>query len=157
VIVSTLTPEEVGEEAALPSALQGHPQAALLAYVAFYDQRGGACETEFKGDKQGLGMTKRNKKRFAVQQILTALGMLARNVLIWAKVWLLPQAPVLSGFGIKRLVRDLLSIQGQIEVDPGGNIRLIVLNPYSRLARHGLSAFQSLLAPLSIAVSLGET
>jgi hypothetical protein len=156
VIVSTLTKEEVWVEAALPSGLQSHPQAALLAYVFFYDQRGGACETEFKGDKQGLGMTKRNKKRIAAQQVLTALGALAHNVLIWAKAWLLPQAPILSHYGIQRLVRDVLSIHGHVEFASDGLIRRIALNPYSRLARHCLSAFQSLLAPLSIVVILGE-
>jgi hypothetical protein len=150
VIVSTLTKEEVWEEAALPSGLQSHPEAALLAYVDFYDQRGGACETEFKGDKQGLGMTKKNKKRFAAQQVLTALGRLAHNVLIWAKAWLLPEAPVLVRYGIKRLVRDVLSIQGQIDFAPDGTVQRIVLNPYSRLARHYLSAFQSLLTPLPL-------
>jgi hypothetical protein len=157
VIVSTLSKEEALEEAPLSPVLRDRPQAALLAYVYFYDQRGGACETEFKGDKQGLGMTKRNKKRFAAQQVLTALGALAHNVLIWAKAWLLPNAPVLSGYGIKRLVRDLLSIPGQIEVASDQQIQRIRLNPYSRLARHCLSAFQSLLASLSIAVTLGET
>ena len=35
----------------------------LQAYVTFYDQRGGGIETSLKGDKQGLGLTKRNKKR----------------------------------------------------------------------------------------------
>jgi hypothetical protein len=40
------------------------PVAVLAAYVTFYDQRGGGIETSFKGDKQGLGLTQRNKKRF---------------------------------------------------------------------------------------------
>jgi len=39
------------------------PVAVLVAYVTFYDQRGGGIETSLKGDKQGLGLTKRNKKR----------------------------------------------------------------------------------------------
>ena len=38
-------------------------EAVLWASVAFYDQRGGGIETSLKGDKQGLGMTRRNKKR----------------------------------------------------------------------------------------------
>jgi hypothetical protein len=40
----------------------------LLAYVYFYDQRGGGIEVEIKEDKQGLRTTKRNKKRFAAQR-----------------------------------------------------------------------------------------
>jgi len=44
---------------------ESDPLAVRLSYVAFYDQRGGGIETSFKGDKQGLGMNKRNKKHFA--------------------------------------------------------------------------------------------
>ncbi len=40
----------------------------------FYDQRGGGVETSFKGDKQGLGIGKRSKKRFAAQQMVMLLG-----------------------------------------------------------------------------------
>ncbi|MDR3572117.1 MAG: transposase [Candidatus Pacebacteria bacterium] len=156
-IVSTLSEAEAIREAGLSEEESRHPQSGLLAYVRFYDRRGGACETEFKGDKQGLGMTKRNKKRFAAQRVLTALGALAHNALIWAKAWLLEKAPVLSDYGIMRIRRDLLAIQGVVEFDSQGSIRRISLNPYSLLARHCFSAFQSLLAPLSIVVILGQT
>jgi hypothetical protein len=50
------------------------PATAALAYVYLYDQRGGGVETSFKEDKQGLGITKRSKKRFAAQQVVVALG-----------------------------------------------------------------------------------
>jgi hypothetical protein len=36
----------------------------MLAALYAYDQRGGAAETTIKGSRQGLGLTKRNKKRF---------------------------------------------------------------------------------------------
>lgn len=36
----------------------------IFAYVYVYDQRGSGVETEIKGDKQGLGTNKRNKKHF---------------------------------------------------------------------------------------------
>ena len=39
---------------------QADPTAVRLSYVTFYDQRGGGIETSLKGDKQGLGLTKRN-------------------------------------------------------------------------------------------------
>jgi hypothetical protein len=64
------------------------PVAVLLAYVTFYDQRGGGIETAFKGDKGGLGLTKRNKKRFEAQHMLVLLGSLAHNVVVWAPRWL---------------------------------------------------------------------
>jgi len=53
-----------------------------LAYVSLYDQRGGRVEPLFKGDHQGLGMTKRSKKRFEAQQMVMLLGTLANNVVI---------------------------------------------------------------------------
>jgi hypothetical protein len=64
----------------------------LLAYVYLYDQRGGGVETSFKGDHQGLGNTKRSKKRFEAQQMVMLLGALAHNVVIWARRWLTPIA-----------------------------------------------------------------
>ena len=72
------------------------PQASALAYVALYDQRGGGVETTCKEDKQGLGITKRRKKRFAAQQVVVALGALAHNVLVWAKRWLHEHVPGLT-------------------------------------------------------------
>jgi hypothetical protein len=50
------------------------------------DQRGGGIETSLKGDKQGLGLTTRNKKRFEAQQMLL-LGSLAHTVVVWARRW----------------------------------------------------------------------
>jgi hypothetical protein len=47
----------------LPRSQATDPVAVLQAYVTFYDQRGGGIETSLKGDKQGWGLTKRNKKR----------------------------------------------------------------------------------------------
>ena len=64
----------------------------LLAYVTFYDQRGGGVETSLKEDKGGLGLTKRSKKRFPAQHMLVLLGSLAHNVVVWAREWLSPSA-----------------------------------------------------------------
>ena len=54
-------------------------KAALLAYVAFYDQSVWGIETSLKGNKQGLGLTKHNKKRFAAKPYGHALGQLGRS------------------------------------------------------------------------------
>lgn len=81
------------------------PAADILAYVYAYDARGGGIETTFKGDKQGLGLTKRSKKRFAAQQIVTLLGTLAHTVLVWARGWLVAQQPKLAHYGMLRMVR----------------------------------------------------
>jgi len=96
-LVSALAPRDVILLTRQPSDRMADPTAVLLAYVYFYDQRGGGVETSFKDDKQGLGLTKRSKKRFAAQQMVLALGTLAHNVLVWAKPNFCPQASDLDG------------------------------------------------------------
>lgn len=133
------------------------PTLALLAYVYLYDQRGGGVETSFKEDKQGLGISKRSKKRFAAQQVVALLGALAHNVLTWAKRWMLPVVPAIQRLGIKRLVRDVFGVTGRVEVDHEGHVRHIMLNQANRLARHLLVALQTLASSADVAVTLGET
>lgn len=53
-------------EPVLGPPVEAVPVAVLLAYVTSYDLRGAGIETS-KGDKQGLGLTERNKKRFETQ------------------------------------------------------------------------------------------
>ncbi len=138
-------------------ALAADPVACLLAYVYRYDQRGGGVETAFNEDTQGLGLTKRNQKRFEAQQVVVALGALAHHGWVWARGWLAAQLPRLRRFGIKRLVRDVLGVSGRVELDAQGQGRGIVLNRADRLAHHLLAARQALLATEQVAVSLGET
>src|SRR5438128_6093736 len=83
VLLSALSAQHVLTLTGQSLCLLADPAAVLLAYVSFYDQRGGGIETSFKGDKQGLGIGKRSKKRFAAQQMLMLLGSLAHNVIIW--------------------------------------------------------------------------
>lgn len=128
----------------------------LLAYVYAYDARGGGVETTFKGDKQGLGLTKRSKKRFAAQQLTTLLGTLAHNVIVWARSWLVGQQPKLAHYGMVRMVRDVLHITGRIGFDAHGHVVQIVLNQAAPLARGIVLALQAILAPAHIAVTLGE-
>jgi hypothetical protein len=114
-LLSTLSPEEILILIGEPRERRYEPATVLLAYVYFYDQRGGGIETSLKEDKQGLGITKRNKKRFEAQAVLTQLNALAHNVLVWAKGWLAAAAPCLKHYGIPRLLRDVFSIPGVIE------------------------------------------
>ena len=88
VLLSTLSVRQVLVLTGQPLALPEDPAAVLLAYITFYDQRGGGVETSFKGDKQGLGSGKRSKKRFAAQQMVMRLRTLAHNVIVWARRWL---------------------------------------------------------------------
>lgn len=138
-------------------ALVSDPQAVLLAYVSFYDQRGGGVETSFKGDKQGLGMTKRSKKRFEAQQMLMLLGSLAHNVIVWARRWLRASTSQLPHYGILRMVRDVFHISGFLLFDPTGHLVQIGLNQDALLAHALLTSFRELLAPMHLVISLDKT
>jgi len=132
-------------------------RAEVLSTVYRYDARGGGVETANKEDKQGLGLGKRTKKRFAAQQVLGQLGRLAHNLLVWARRWLAPAAPAVRTLGIKRLVRDVFHVNGLVERDGAGRIRRIVLNQTHCYARRLLVALQALVGSAHVAISLGET
>ena len=157
VIVSTLQPRDVLLLTRQPLDRLADPDAVLLAYAYFYDQRGGACETANRGGEQGLGLTKRNQKRFAAQQMLLLLGTLAHNVLIWARRWLAPRCPALARYGLLRLVRDVGQISGFLLVDATGRIVGVALNRAAPLAPGLVAAWRVLLADDGIAVTLGQT
>jgi hypothetical protein len=158
VLISALQPAEVLALTTQPPSAQEDPTAVLLAYVYFYDARGGAAETTFQGDKQGLGLSKRNKKRLAAQQMVVGLSSLAHNVLVWARAWLAPTGSPLQHYGIKRLVRDVLSVSGQVVADRRTHqVRRIVLNAAHPLAAALAAALRRLLAPQHVVVSLGQT
>jgi hypothetical protein len=156
VVLSSLTAEEVLAEIGLPSRQVQDGQAILLAYVRFYDARGGGVETSFKNDKQGLGISKRNKKRLAAQQILTLLGSLAHNVVVWARGWLALHQPKLWRYGIKRLVRDVFHISGFLVQSLHGQVLAIVLNERAPLVQGVTSSLVDLLQPAQVAVSWGQ-
>jgi hypothetical protein len=157
VLISTLTPHEVIALSQQPVDREQDPSAVLLAYVAVYDQRGGGVETAIKGDKQGLGVTKRNKKRFEAQQMVTQLNALAHNTIVWARQWLSPSVPRMRQWGIMRMVRDVFHISGQIVFDHRQSISQIVLNPTDPLAKGLAPGLFALLGSEHIAVNLGET
>jgi hypothetical protein len=142
----------LGPQAAVPQT----EAARLLAYVYAYDRRGGGVESALRDDKQGLGLTKRNKKRFEAQQMVMLLGTLAHNVIVWARRWLSAQQGKLAQYGMLRLVRDVLHITGQIGLDAHGHVVGIVLNQAAPLVGGLIVALQALLAPAHVAVSLGE-
>jgi len=157
VIISSLAPAAV---LAL-TASAPHPHCAeqdiLLAYAHFYDQRGGGIETAIKDDKQGLGITRRNKKRFEAQQMVMLLGVLAHNILVWARHWLTPHLPKLAHFGLLRLVRDVFHISGFVQCDRQGQVVSIRLNQAAPLAHDLAAALHALLVPAHVAVILGQT
>jgi hypothetical protein len=156
VVISALAPHDILALTRQPVDRVSDPTAVLLAYVYFYDQRGGGVETANKEDKQGLGLSKRNKKRFEAQQIVVLLSALAHNVLVWARGWLVPHHPRLAQYGIKRLVRDLLQISGCLEFSGTGEIRQIVVNQAAPLAPGLVAALRELLAAEGVTITLGE-
>jgi len=156
VIIATLAPAEVLALTGQPPHKVTDDATVLLAYVYFYDQRGGGVETAFKDDKQGLGITKRNKKRFAAQQIVMLLNVLAHNVLIWARGWLAPLLPQIERYGLVRLVRDVWHISGFVERDGHGRLSRIVLNHLAPMAQGLGTALHQLLAPTQVVVNWGQ-
>ncbi len=154
VLICSLSVEQMLTVLGWQGSQVADPVAVLLAYVTFYDQRGGGIETSLKGDKQGLGLTKRNKKRFEAQHILTLLGSLAHNVVVWARRWLSSQK--IQHYGILRIVRDVFHVSGLLRFDAFGSVVAIVLNQQACLARSFIHPLQALLAPLQVVISLGE-
>jgi len=133
----------------------------MRAYLHFYDQRGGGIESSFGQDKSGLGLTKRNKQRFAAQQVLMLLGTLAHNLVICSRRWLAAASPEAAQrwrhYGIKRIIRDLYHLSGSLSFDAQGRLYAIRLNSTSSLAKLMLLPLRHLLAPSSIVVILDKT
>jgi len=155
VLICSLSAQQVLSVLGRPHAQAADPLAVLLASVTCSDQRGGGIESSLKGDKQGLGLTKRNKKRFEAQHMLTLLGSLAHNVVVWARHWL--AVPQVQQCGILRMVRDVFHVSGFLCFDACGSVVAIVLNQDARLARSLVQSLRALLTPLHIVVNLGET
>jgi hypothetical protein len=155
VLISALSAQQALTLTDQPLCLLKDPAAVLLAYVTFYDQRGGGIETSFKGDKQGLGLGKRSKKRFEAQQMLMLLGSLAHNVIVWARHWL--ASPTLHHYGTVRMVRDVFHMSGFLLIDACGQVVQIVLNQAAPLASALVDPLRKLLLCAQVAVNLGQT
>ena len=73
-LISTLEAAEVIRLAGLPAAHLYEPDLVALAHAHLYDLRAGTVEIEIKEDKQGVGLTKRRKKR-----VTSSAGRRVRN------------------------------------------------------------------------------
>jgi Transposase DDE domain group 1 len=155
-LISTLTPAEVLTLLGRPEREASEPELVALAYAQLYDQRAGAIEVEIREDKQGVGINRRRKKRAAAQAMLTLLGTLAHNVLVWARAWLAEVEPRLKQYGIVRLLRDVLCVSGFVETDRSGLAVGVVLNRGSTLARLLAGSLRELLGEQAVTVSLGD-
>ncbi len=156
-LLSTLAPRDVLWLTGQALRKWDDPAAVLRAYVYFYDARGGGAETEIKADKQGLSISKRNKKRFAAQQVLTQLEVLAHNLLVWVRQWLAPKIPRMAAIGLKRFVRHFLYMHGILFFDQPGRLLEIMLNQADSFAEDLWPGLAPLLAQEQVALTLGET
>jgi hypothetical protein len=156
VLISTLPQEALGLLARIPARRWQDPVAILLAYVYFYDLRSGGVETEIKEDKQGLGITKRNKKRFEAQQMIAHLNALAHNLIVWSRKWLAQTWDKVENLGILRMVRDVFHLSGLVHFRSDGSIERITLHQADPFASGLCAGLPPLLSPLQVAVNLGE-
>jgi len=153
-LISTLSATDVLVLTGQSKSLKNDERTVLLAYVHFYDGRGGAIETAFREDSQSAG--RRNKKRFFAQAMLLCLESLAHNVLVWAKGWLQKAGAGMDRLGLQRLIRDVLSIPCLLRLDDSGYILNLTLNRRHPYARKLEAALRWLLAKHRGRVCLGE-
>lgn len=156
VIVSTVPETILGEMTAQEAASQPMTkQARALQIVYAYDLRGGGAETQNRNDKQGLGLAKRNKRKFAAQEMLILLAQLAHNLVIWTRNALAQETPSLHKYGIQRMVRDVFQIPGMIQWDAVGKVQ-ITLRENHPLAPKVLDGFRKWLPRDDLSLNLGK-
>jgi hypothetical protein len=105
---------------------------SLVKAMARYNQRGEAEIEQFRNDKQGLHLSARRKRGLLAQKSLILLTDLAHNLLADFYHTALVTTPF-AGFGPKRLVRDLLTMEGNLIVEAGclKRIELAESHPYA--------------------------
>lgn len=106
-----------------------------------YDRRGG-MEVDIKGDKRGLGLEKRRKKRFYAQEALVLLAQLAHNLLVWFKRWFLSGTKA-AQLGMERLVQEVLAMPAQVRVGRWRakvRLKLPTLHPWAKAVWKGVRA-----------------
>lgn len=111
-----------------PFKKEPKPIEEMCALAYAYDLRGGGVETSIKDSKQGLGITKRNKRNFHAQEMLVLLAQLASNLIIWTRNEMARHVPNWAAFGSLRMVRDAFHISGKVRIDSQGRILKITLN-----------------------------
>jgi hypothetical protein len=131
-------------------------QDLFSAIMKAYNLRSGGVETSIKNSKQGLGLNKRNKKRFHAQHMLLLLAQLAYNIAVWARNQLAQHSATIASFGMLRLIRDAFHISGKIQSDEKGNVTLIILNQSHQLAKAFQQTWQSCFPRNDLSLILGK-
>ena len=99
------------------------------AFMACYDNRGGAEVEQFRTDKNGLHLAARRKRRLPAQKSLVLLTDLAHNLLADFHHTALIGTKF-EGFGPKRIVRDLFAIPGKLVFDDSQLKRIELLDTH---------------------------
>ena len=156
VLVFNLTDLMLFQLAGLLMPRQPTQQDLFSAILKAYNLRSGGVETSIKNSKQGLGLNKRNKKRFEAQHMLLLLAQLAYNIAVWVRNQLAQCSATIASFGMLRLIRDAFSISGKVQFDEKGNINLIVLNQSHKLAKAFQETWQFCFPHHDLSLILGK-
>jgi hypothetical protein len=89
--------------------------------------------------------------------MVVLLGVLAHNVIVWARRWLATHVPKMQLYGHKRMVRDVFHINGRLRRNVRGQLVEIVLNQAAPRVRGVARSLEVLLRPMHIVVNWGET
>jgi hypothetical protein len=95
-------------------------------FFGLYCARGGAEVAQFREDKSGLAMAVRRKASFKGQMAYILLTDLAHNLLADFRHHALVGTRF-EGYGLKRIVRDLLCMPGTLTFDEQGNLVYVKL------------------------------
>jgi hypothetical protein len=156
VLSTTLSDEELFWLARQPFRTEPTSTQVMFALLYAYDLRSGGVETSIKQSKQGLGLTKRNKKRFVAQEMLVLLAQLAHNLTIWLRDLLAKQSPTLAGYGLLRMVRDIFQIDGCVRWDAQGQLRAIILNKHDPFTERFITGLAALWSQDEMCPNLGQ-
>jgi hypothetical protein len=155
VYVTNLPDEALSALAEVPLPPPGVTPDVIPLLLTAYNLRGGGVETSYRNSKQGVGLNKRNKKRFAAQALLVLLAQLAYNLIRWVQQALAPYSTTLATFGTQRMVRDAFHIPGRIDIDPAGRL-ILTLQPLYKLAQAFCAYAQAHGAESQMCICLGE-
>ena len=87
-------------------------------FMTYCNQRGGAEVEQFRNDKSGLNLTARRKQGFLTQKGYILLTDLAHNLLADFYHRALVDSRF-EGYGLKRIIRDLLRMPGKLTLCDG--------------------------------------
>jgi hypothetical protein len=156
ILVFSLSNEALFELIQRPVPNQLTNENLLAAVVDAYDLRGGGVETSIRNSKQGIGLTKRNKRSFCAQEFLVLLAQLAYNLVSWVRAVLVRLFPKFQHYGMLRMVRDVFQIPGKVHFDKDKQIIRIRLNQDHQLAPAFCEAFKPFLARNGTTLILGK-